>query len=81
MLECYDSTDGLCPQTPSCTKLAICPSCVPDTCPVGKEVIVAGGHSDSGSLFISDYRKKGLFNSSSGQNTLWLMFIPDNWKQ
>ena len=78
MIECYNSTDGMCPETPACMKLAICPECSPNPCPVEREVIVAGG-TDHGSLFISDYKKKGLF--CFRESTSWLKFIPDEWKQ
>ena len=78
MLECHDIICGVCPETPVCTKLATCPNCQLDGYSVGKEFIAAGGHTETGSLFIANNRKKGLL--SSDHSGRWLDFIPHECK-
>ena len=78
MIECRNITCGVCPKAPVCTKLATCPNCQLDGHSVGKEFIIAGSHTERGSLFISNNRKKGLLSSDlSGR---WLDFTPSDCK-
>ena len=75
MLECYNITRKVCPEeTPVCIKLATCPNCQLKGDSVGREFIVAGGHTEGGSLFIANNRKKGLL--SSDHSGRWSDFIP-----
>ena len=58
ILECLNVMCGVCPPNGN-YKIPYCTNCLAE-CPVGEEFIVSGLHTED-SLFVSNYRKGGLF--------------------
>ena len=72
IVECQNIICGVCPPR-GYYKIAHCSDCLQD-CPVNEEFVVAGGKSGD-SLYISNYKRGGLFAIQQRYGN-WATFVP-----